>query len=366
MRVLLLFSSSELGGAERSLTRMALVPSGIEYHFATLDGEGPWCDWMRDMGQEPRAFGSRRTDNTHGRFGLEAVVPLVRYVRRERIDVIYVCGIRAAFVLRCLKFVMPQIRLVQGIRWNPGSDSRLDRGFRLAEKWLHGLVDLYIANSKIATETLTARCGIPSSRVRVIYNGLAEIPAEIPPLTERPLEVLTVANLNPRKGHREYLRAVRLVLDVVPGARFVFVGRDDMRGEVQRAIDTAGLAHAVFCEGFQADVSAYFRQARVCVLPSLWDEGSPTSLLESLAWGVPVVAYGVDGVPELVSDGVDGYLVPVGDSNLLAERIIDLLSGNQVAATLGMSGRAKVTKGFSIGTCAQLHALVFNKLLDGD
>ena len=51
MRILMVFSSSELGGAERSLTRMALASPNSVYQLATLDGEGPWCDWVRSQGQ---------------------------------------------------------------------------------------------------------------------------------------------------------------------------------------------------------------------------------------------------------------------------------------------------------------------------
>lgn len=360
MRVLLLFSSSELGGAERSLTRMALVPTKIDYRLATLDGEGAWCDWVRGMGGEPVVFGCRRVANEHGKFNWRALVALVSYVRREQIDGIYVCGIRAAFVLRWLKIFMPGVRLIQGVRWNPDSDSRLDQGFRFAERWFHGLMDGYITNSKIAADTLALRCKVPALRVQVIYNGLAELPTEIPSLAERPLEVLTVANLNSRKGHCEYLKAVQLVLAAVPDAKFVFVGRDDMNGEVQRAVEEAGLAHAVRCEGFRADVSAYFRRARVCVLPSLWGEGCPTSLLESFAWGVPTVAYGIDGVPELIDSGVDGFVVDSGDYEELANCIVSLLTNVELAERYGTTGRKKVVEKFSVNYCADAHAAYFN------
>lgn len=358
-RVLIVFSSSGLGGAERSLTRMALSPSSVEYRLATLDGEGPWCEWVRGMGQEPVVFGCRRVAGEHGKFGGQALVALWRYVRRERIDVIYICGIRAAFMLRWLKIVMPGVRLIQGVRWNPGSNSRLDIGFRFAERWFHGLVDGYITNSRIAADTLIQRCKVPVRCIQVIYNGLAEIPTEPPSLAERPLEVLTVANLSPRKGHREYLEAVRLVLAVVPDARFVFVGRDDMNGEIQHAIDSAGLSHAVRCEGFQADVSACFRRARVCVLPSLWGEGCPTSLLESLAWGVPVVAYAVDGVTELIDNEVNGFLVSPGNIEMLAARVVTLLSNMELAVSYGQTGRKKILEQFSVTRCSNAHSAYF-------
>ena len=216
----MVFSSSELGGAERSLTRMALASSPNIYHLATLDGEGPWCDWARSQGLQPLVFGVRN-GSLHGTLRLRAFVSLVRHVRRERIKIIYVCGLRASFWLRLLNLLMPDIKLVHGVRWNPGSNSYLDKIFRVIERWLNGLVDLYITNSEIAAATLIERCGISAEKVRVIYNGLAEIPIHVVPLAERPLNVLTVANFNRRKGYLEYLLAIEGVHKVIPHAIYL-------------------------------------------------------------------------------------------------------------------------------------------------
>lgn len=259
---------------------------------------------------------------------------------------------------------MRGVRIAHGVRWNPDSGSRLDIGLRLVERWSSGLVDAYITNSRIAASTLVRRCGIPEERIGVIYNGVAELPEFVPPAAERPLEVLTVANLRPVKGHREFLCAIRTVLDAVPGARFVFVGRDDMNGEVQRAVERANLSHAVEWVGFQADVSAYFRRARAFVLPSL-DEGCPTVILESFAWGCPVVAYGVGGVPELIADASDGFVVPPQDSTQLATRIIRLLTDTNLSESLSLAGRKKIAQGMTLARSAALHESTFTALANG-
>ena len=360
-QVLLVFSSSEVGGAERSLTRMALAsPSGV-YQLATLDGEGSWCDWVRSQGQQPLVFGKRNGAH-HGRLRLGAFLSLVRYVRFEGIKIVYICGLRASLWLRLLKLFMPEVKLVHGIRHNPNTNSRLDQFFRVVERCLNRLVDLYITNSRIAATTLVERCGISADKVRVIHNGLVGIPTNFLPLAMRPVNVLTVANLNPGKGYLEYLLAITCVHRVIPDAHFIFVGRDDMKGKVQQAIAAADMAEFVSYEGFQTDVSHYFENARVCVLPSL-GEGCPTFLLESMAWGVPVIAYKVDGVPELVKDGVDGFLVDPQDTEKMTARIIELLTNCQVAASFGNAGRKKVARDFTMKTCSRLHEQAFEKLM---
>lgn len=358
--ILLLFSSSELGGAERSLSRMAFASKGVDYQLATLLGEGPWCNWVRSQGREPLVLGR---GGAGGGLMLGAFWRLIRHVHSHPVDVIYVCGARAALLLRLLRIFLPGIKLVHGVRWNPDSDSRLDRFFRVMERFTHFLVSAWITNSAVAKQTLVSRCGIPAARVFVIYNGLESLPTDVPPLGERPMEVLTVANLNPRKGHREYLQVVREVLKAVPDAKFVFVGRDDMNGEVQQAIEEAGLSGYVRCEGFQADVSPWFRRARVFVLPSLWNEGCPTAILEAMSFAVPCVAFAMDGIPELVENGQQGMLLPCGDYSGMAAAIIKMLTDDGKASNLGGSGQVRVHSHFRLENTATLHSVAFKQIL---
>lgn len=358
--VLLLFSSSELGGAERSLSRMAFSSQGVDYQLATLYGEGPWCDWVRSRGREPLVLGRERHG---GGLMLGAFWHLIQHLRSHPVDVIYVCGARAALMLRLLRILLPGIKLVHGVRWNPDSESRLDRFYRMIELLTHPLVDAWITNSAVAKRTLVSRCGIPDVRIFVIYNGLELLPNDVITLVERPMEVLTVANLNPRKGHREYLQVVREVVMAVPDAKFIFIGRDDMKGDLQKAIAEVGLSDSVRCQGFQADVSPWLRRARLMVLPSLWGEGCPTSILEGFAFGLPVVAYAIDGIPELIQDGVDGVVVSPNKPDELAGAILRILDNPVMGEGMGLAGREKVASRFTLAYCAEKHARIFHKIV---
>lgn len=357
-RVLLIFSSSELGGAERSLSRMAFASKTMEYQLATLGDEGPWCDWVRSQGHIPLVYGG------HG--GLfEITRQLYRDIRNHSVDMVYVCGIRASLLLRLLLIFIPRVGLVHGVRWNPDSDSRLDRFFRLVEWLMHPLVDGWITNSAIAKETLVRRCHIPSKKVHVIYNGLESIPSQVPPLRERPLEVLTVANLSARKGYLEYLSVVLEVANKVPGVRFVFVGRDDMNGAVQQEITRMQLENVVEYLGFQADVSLWFERARVFVLPSLWNEGCPTSILEAMSHSVPCVAFRIDGIPELVETGRQGILLQKGDYAGMSQAVIDFLGNDELAAGNGAHGRHRVKHCFKLSDTVEQHETVLKTVFTG-
>jgi len=361
-RLLIVFSSSELGGAERSLTRMALATKQtISYDLATLDGPGPWVDWCRSLGHSPVVLGADTAGGPHGRFGLRAILRLLRLVRSRRYAAIYVIGLRAAFALRLAKPWLRGAQLVQGVRWNPDSDSRLDRVFRCIERYLGRFVDLYIANAQASADTLKRRCGVPAGKVRVVYNGLADLPQRVGN-SERPLTVVTVANLNPRKGYVEYIGVIERVHARLPQVRFVFVGRDDMNGRIQQEIASRGLADTASWAGFAEDVGPRLRKARLMVLPSLWGEGCPTSILEGFAYNLPVVAYAIDGVPELIDAGRDGLLVAPGDSDALAAAIERLLEDPQLAQRMGDAGRDKVERSFTLARCVEQHIAAFAAL----
>ena len=361
MKVLIIFSG-DLGGAERSLSRMVFASnSTIEYQFATIKAGGPWYVWVRSQGVDPLVFG--RAGSHYAGCALLSIVRLLCYLRSNPVDIVYICGVRASTIFRCLGFLAPTTLHIHAVRSNPGSNSRFDCFFRLVERTTGFLVDAWITNSQVAKTTLIQRCGVAEDRIHVVYNGVNVPQKKLPNFNARPLEVLTIANLRPSKGHIEYLAVIQAVIRRVPGARFVFIGRDDMHGEFQRAIERTGLGEYVGYEGFQTDVAPWLRRARLFVLPSLFSEGCPTSILEVFSYAVPVVAYAIDGVPELVDNGSDGYLTEVGDE-AFADRIVELLLDSAKAEAFGHRGRLKVSSRFVLDSCVSEHEKVFRQLID--
>lgn len=338
---------------------MAFLQEGLDYKLGTLSGEGPWSDWVRSNGYEPLIFGKKCSA---GGLMLTAFWHLICYLIQNPVDVIYVCGARASFILRFFKLFFPDIKLVNGVRWNPNTESHLDRFFRLMERFTHNLVDAWITNSKIAKKTLVSLCQINAELVFVVYNGLDMTRNDTIALDEKPMELLTVANLNPRKGHREYLKVVKGVVKAIPSVKFVFVGRDDMDGEIQKAIEEAGLSNHVSCEGFQSEISKWLKRARLMVLPSLWGEGCPTSIMEGFSYGLPIVAYAIDGIPELINNNVDGFLVTPDSPQELSGAILDILQNPAKGEEMGNAGMEKVLKTFSIANCADRHAQILRSI----
>lgn len=151
---------------------------------------------------------------------------------------------------------------------------------------------------------------------------------------------LFVGRLLREKGIREYVAAAREVKACHPEARFIAVGDIDTNpsslteAEVQQLRDE-GLIDFV---GFQDDVRPYLNKTRVFVLPS-YHEGMPRSVLEAMAVGRPVITTDAPGCRDAVHDSVNGFLVPVGNSELLAQKMKLLLQDKSLATDMAHKSR---------------------------
>ena len=170
---------------------------------------------------------------------------------------------------------------------------------------------------------------INEKKFEVIYNGVDE--QKFMHLSE-PLTIRSELNIPPdapiigfigrlteQKGVRYLLEAAALLKITCPGIYMVIVGDGVLSEDLQRLSKSLDLSNVIFA-GFQRDVKKYLCMLDVLVLPSLF-EGLPVTLLEAMAAGVPSIASRVGGVPEVLEDGVTGFLVEPKQVNLLAQTI---------------------------------------------
>jgi glycosyltransferase involved in cell wall biosynthesis len=171
----------------------------------------------------------------------------------------------------------------------------------------------------------------------------------------------TVANFRALKGHEYLLQAAGRIREAIPEARFVLVGRGPLEDRVRRQAEEMGLNGTVVFAGFRTDVPRVAASFDVFALPSLY-EGLSIALLEVMALGKPVVVTSVGGSPEVVSDGVDGLLVPPRDSEALATGILSVLRDAGLRRRLGESARRRVAD-FDIRHAVRRTEQVYGELL---
>jgi glycosyltransferase involved in cell wall biosynthesis len=228
---------------------------------------------------------------------------------------------------------------------------------RLICRLLGRFTDLSITVSQGVRDYLLKECGLDPARVRVVHNGvdIAAIDAARPgPEVRRELGLpdgAPVIGLVGRldhwgKGHRELFEAMALLKDRHP-CRALIVGGGRREDEVRQLAASLGLADAVHFLGQRRDVPDLLKAMDIFVLPS-YSEGVSLALLEAMAAGLPVIASRVGGLPEVVTDGDNGLLIPPKDPEALAEALARLLANPALAKKMGENARRHVREHFSL------------------
>lgn len=183
---------------------------------------------------------------------------------------------------------------------------------------------------------------ISTSAKRCITNGsgvnLERFPLSWPP-PEKPIVFLMIARLLYDKGVTEFVAAARELAR--PGLRFVLVGPHDPNlpaAITQDQLDNWKSNGAVEFVGGVSDVRPYIRESTVFVLPS-YREGTPRSVLEAMSMGRPIITTDAPGCRETVDDGINGFLVPVGDHMALANAIKRFVDQPPLIQEMGMASR---------------------------
>ncbi len=194
---------------------------------------------------------------------------------------------------------------------------------------------VFIQNSNDRDFFLRKKLSKPENTYVVNGSGVDMEHFSKKPLPKEPV-FLMVARLLWSKGIREYLSAIELVKQKHPNAKFMLVGGLDSNDEAitQRQLDDFIEKYDIEYCGFAEDVRPFIEKASVFVLPS-YHEGTPRSTLEAMSMGRAVLTTTAPGCNDTVEDGVNGYKVPVGDSELLAEYMCELIEDADKRSKMG-------------------------------
>jgi glycosyltransferase involved in cell wall biosynthesis len=173
------------------------------------------------------------------------------------------------------------------------------------------------------------------------------------------------------KGQREFLHAAAIVLQRLPHATALIVG-DISDGDVeyldalQAYLRQNGLTDRVRFTGYREDVHTYYSLMDVVVHASITPEPSGRVIFEAMSYGIPVVASCNGGPPEFIDSGVDGYIVDPTDSQLLADRITELLADPELRRTMGARAEQKMATSYNKNVYARAVEDVYRKALSAD
>jgi glycosyltransferase involved in cell wall biosynthesis len=301
-----------------------------------------------------RRLGARAIDLSIGRgVDLVAAWKLIRLIKEHRIDILQThdAQTRRIGVIAAALTGVHHITSVHGWIFN-------DRKEQVA-KWLDarliGHADAVIAVSDKLQQELVA-AGVPAEKITVLHNaivvsdyapaaGAASMREELGILNDQPV-ISIVGRLSLEKGHHIFLQAARLVVNEVPDARFLIVGDGPLEAPLRESVERLGLGRNVIFTGHRSNLAGIYGITDVLVISS-FTEGVPNVLLEAFAYGKPAVATAVGGVPEVMRNGVDGWIVESGDHAAIAARTLMLLENPALRRQMGAAGRAAIEDKFN-------------------
>jgi glycosyltransferase involved in cell wall biosynthesis len=205
-----------------------------------------------------------------------------------------------------------------------------------------------------AIGSVVAGGGVPEDRVRLVYEGVPDrtpsgggrealaglgVPAGVP-------VVGNAAALTGHKDHATLVEAFAILRPRVPEARLVIAGDGELRPALEAQVRERGLGDRVVFAGFRRDLDRLLPAFSVFCLSSRL-EGLGTSLLDAMAFGLPVVATAAGGIPEAVEDGVTGRVTPPGDPGALADALASVLGDEERRRAYGAAGRKRFLELFT-------------------
>ena len=360
-RVLVLAKGLGRGGAERLLVETArrLDPERFHVEVAYLL---PWKDAL--VPELAAAGVPVHGLRGAGLRGMAWPLRLRRLVRNGRVDLVHTHMPLPAAVAR---LVLPGRR--------PAfvhTEHNLWSRYRWATRWANRLTYRRNAAVVAVSEAVAASIGSTRVPVEVVVHGVELVaPAVDAAARLRARSALgldpdvpvvgTVGNHTAKKDHATLLDAVARLATDVPDVQLVLVGSGPLTGELGARAQRLGIAERVHLVGSRPDARELLAALDVFALSSRF-EGLPLALLEAMAAGLPVVATTVGGVPEVLTDGVDGLLVEPGDAGALQVALGKLLADPALARQLGARARLRA-ESFDIDRAAERIVGVYETVL---
>lgn len=239
------------------------------------------------------------------------------------------------------------------------------------DKILLPRADTVVAVSKSVRERLAPKA---AERAVVIYNAIEPVDedaAEAVDVREQfgvqPDETLltVVGRLSPEKGHKDFIEALPMVLEKHPKVRAMLVGDGPDREKLEQRVADAGLEDVVIFTGYQGSMPPFYAATDLLVMPSL-SEGLPYVALEGMSYGLPMVTTDVGGIPELVQEGVTGYLTPSEQPEAFARAIRRMLDDPEAMKRMGEAGRNITLNHFTPEVRVKQLEALYSKLLESD
>jgi len=315
-----------IGGMERIVAQIAthLNKNEFEVEIWCVHLGGRYAQELVKQGLTLRVF------NISNYYNPLNILRLALELKRSEVDIVHTHMYFASTIGRCAAWIAGVKVLINHMHssyWHYSSRNLFIE--RLLSKITHKIICV----SKHTMDFVVTHEKIDPLKVDIVYNGISVVPT-LSKLEARerfnvaPTEVIiiTVANLLENKGHKVLLKALSLLETKNINIKCWIVGQGPMEEELKEYAQQLNLGSKIVFWGGRHDVPMLLSASDIFVLASIHIEGLPISILEALAYQVPVIATKVGGLPEIIEDKVSGRMVPPNDPSALASSIKELIN----------------------------------------
>ena len=349
LKILHLLVTMPVGGAEDLVAAMVtgMDPARFQVQAATI---GPPGAVARELTAAGHPVASLGLDVKRTPF-FRVVAAVRRLLKEMRPDILHTHLYHPNLYGRLAALGLG-LRGVVAVVHNTYTRVKLHR--RVANFLLSWATDRVLAVSPQVWRDVRRYDGVPASRLLLVPNGVNLKALNTPMNREQARAALGVAGfclgavgrLEEQKGHIYLLDAVHRLQGEIPSLTVLVAGEGRLRQALEARARDLEIAGMVRFLGTRRDLPVLLRALDVYVQPSLW-EGLSLALLQAMGAGLPVVGTEVEGIRQVVQDGVNGRLVPSGDGAALAQTLRDLYRRPEEWPRLGDAARRTVWEGYS-------------------
>ncbi len=367
-RILHIVEDLKIGGLERVLASIVLTldPSKYDVQVWCLSRGGAVAEELIARGIALRIL---KMDSYHRPLQIAA---LARLMKTEQFAIIHTHGYFASTFGR-LAAILARISVV--ITHVHSTYHDYGKRNRLIERVLSYFTDRIICISRAVETFVTVDEGIRKIKTCLIYNGV-DFPVSIDAdrcrrevrnslgIDAAAIVITVVASLTANKGHRLLLEAFAQVFRTHPTVRLAIVGGGPLRQEIEAAARKLAIDQSVSLLGVRNDVFELLRASDIFVLPSQNREGLGVALIEAMAAGLPVIGTNLGGIPEIIVEGENGFLVAPGSPGQLADALVKLVDNQGLRVSMGRRGRELYEEKFTLSEMIHRIETLYDQLLE--
>jgi len=370
MRVLQLIDDASLGGGQMHVLLLSkyLQSENIKVAIAT-ESRG----WLVDQAQILDI--PTYTIAISNKLTWQSFQNIYQLLKAQKFDVIHTHGGTAGFwgrlVAASLQNKPKIIHTYHGLHYlNTAQTKSLQQKIKTAifqkiDQLLLAVTDQIICVCRSDYEKAIAAKVATPSKIAIVYNGI-EIDKFLQPINKEtsrkifdtaPTEFIfgNVGRLHEQKGHQYLLKAFAKVAD---RSRLLIIGDGNLKDELVKLAEDLQISDRVTFLGARSDIYEFLSAINVFVMPSLW-EGQPIALLEALAMGKPCITTDVDGIPEIITNNINGYLVKPKDIAGLTQIMNKAIDNPEILQQFANAGVNTITEKFLAQNMAKAIANIY-------